>query len=112
MNDLELDALAFRWRGALDTAANSLGQVERSRRVLHFSPAELRALASEVERERSLTDVDLERLAISPQCGFATSVIGNALTPDAQSAKLELLARVAGPRRAVERPVALAAAGV
>lgn len=63
MNDLELDALAFRWRGALDTAANSLGQVERSRRVLHFTPAELRALASEVERERSLTDVDLERLA-------------------------------------------------
>jgi HAD superfamily hydrolase (TIGR01509 family) len=63
MNDLELDALAFRWRGALDTAADSLGQVERSRRVLHFSPAELRTLASEVERERSLTDVDLERLA-------------------------------------------------
>ena len=63
MNDLELDALAFRWRDALDTAANSLGQVGRSRRVLHFSPAELRAWASEVERERSLTDVDLERLA-------------------------------------------------
>ena len=40
--------------------------------------------------------VDLERLAISPQCGFATSVIGNAITPDAQRAKLELLARVAG----------------
>jgi HAD superfamily hydrolase (TIGR01509 family) len=63
MNDLELDALAFRWRDALDTAANSLGQVGRSRRVLHFSPGELRTLATEVERERSLTDVDLERLA-------------------------------------------------
>lgn len=63
VNDLELDALAFRWRRALDTAADSLGQVERSRRVLHFSPAELRTLASAVERERSLTDVDLERLA-------------------------------------------------
>ena len=63
MNDLELDALAFRWRGALDTAADSLGQVERSRRVLHFSPAELRAWVSEVERERGITDVDLERLA-------------------------------------------------
>lgn len=63
MNDLELDALAFRWRGALDTAADSLGQVERSRRVLRFSPAELRAWVSDVERERDLTDVDLERLA-------------------------------------------------
>ncbi len=39
--------------------------------------------------------IDLERLAISPQCGFATSVIGNAITPEAQEAKLELLARVA-----------------
>ena len=40
--------------------------------------------------------VELERLAISPQCGFATSVVGNALTPDDQRAKLETLAR---PRR-------------
>jgi 5-methyltetrahydropteroyltriglutamate--homocysteine methyltransferase len=39
--------------------------------------------------------IDRERLAISPQCGFATSVIGNAITADAQRAKLELLGRVA-----------------
>ena len=63
MNDLELDTLAFRWRGALDTAANSLAQVGRNRQTLHFSSAELRAWASEVERERSVTDDDLERLA-------------------------------------------------
>ena len=63
MNDLELDTLAFRWRGALDTAANSLAQVGRSRRALHFSSAELYAWVSEVERERSVTDDDLERLA-------------------------------------------------
>ena len=30
----------------------------------------------------------LERLALSPQCGFATSVLGNALTVDDQRAKL------------------------
>ncbi|MGH3074615.1 MAG: cobalamin-independent methionine synthase II family protein, partial [Gaiellales bacterium] len=36
--------------------------------------------------------VDLERLAISPQCGFATSIVGNALTPEDQRAKLETLA--------------------
>ena len=41
MNDLELDALAFRWRDALDKAADSLAQVGRSRRVLRVSPAEL-----------------------------------------------------------------------
>jgi 5-methyltetrahydropteroyltriglutamate--homocysteine methyltransferase len=39
--------------------------------------------------------VDLERLAISPQCGFATSVLGNALGPGDQLAKLETLAQTA-----------------
>ncbi|MGH9023080.1 MAG: cobalamin-independent methionine synthase II family protein, partial [Acidimicrobiia bacterium] len=34
----------------------------------------------------------LERLAISPQCGFATSVLGNSLSADDQRAKLEVLA--------------------
>jgi 5-methyltetrahydropteroyltriglutamate--homocysteine methyltransferase len=39
--------------------------------------------------------VDAERLALSPQCGFATSVAGNAITPAAQRAKLALLVRAA-----------------
>ena len=39
--------------------------------------------------------VPLERLALSPQCGFATSVLGNALSPDDQRAKLETIARTA-----------------
>jgi 5-methyltetrahydropteroyltriglutamate--homocysteine methyltransferase len=39
--------------------------------------------------------VGLDRLAVSTQCGFGTSVIGNALTEDAQRAKLELVAEVA-----------------
>ena len=37
----------------------------------------------------------LERLALSPQCGFATSVLGNALTPDDQWAKLRTVAETA-----------------
>jgi 5-methyltetrahydropteroyltriglutamate--homocysteine methyltransferase len=40
--------------------------------------------------------IDAERLAISPQCGFATSVAGNAITPQTQRAKLELLIQAAG----------------
>ncbi len=35
------------------------------------------------------------RLAVSPQCGFATSVIGNTLSQDAQAAKLALVAGMA-----------------
>lgn len=37
----------------------------------------------------------LERLALSPQCGFATSVLGNALTLEDERAKLETIARTA-----------------
>ena len=39
--------------------------------------------------------VDLERLAISPQCGFATSIGGNALTMEDQRRKLVTIGRVA-----------------
>jgi methionine synthase II (cobalamin-independent) len=39
--------------------------------------------------------VDADRLALSPQCGYATSVAGNAITAEAQRAKLALLVRAA-----------------
>jgi 5-methyltetrahydropteroyltriglutamate--homocysteine methyltransferase len=39
--------------------------------------------------------VPLDRLAISPQCGFATSVIGNAITVDDERRKLRVLAETA-----------------
>jgi 5-methyltetrahydropteroyltriglutamate--homocysteine methyltransferase len=36
--------------------------------------------------------VPLERLALSAQCGFATSIVGNSLSPDDQMAKLRTVA--------------------
>jgi 5-methyltetrahydropteroyltriglutamate--homocysteine methyltransferase len=39
--------------------------------------------------------VPLERLALSPQCGFASTMEGNRLSPDDQRRKLELVGRVA-----------------
>jgi 5-methyltetrahydropteroyltriglutamate--homocysteine methyltransferase len=39
--------------------------------------------------------IPLERLAISSQCGFATSVLGNALTVDDERAKLSVVASAA-----------------
>ena len=39
--------------------------------------------------------IDLERLGVGTQCGFATSVLGNALTVDDERRKLEVIARVA-----------------
>lgn len=40
--------------------------------------------------------VPLERLAISPQCGFATSVVGNAISVEDQEYKLRTLVETAG----------------
>jgi 5-methyltetrahydropteroyltriglutamate--homocysteine methyltransferase len=37
----------------------------------------------------------LEQLALSPQCGFATSVLGNSLSPEDQAAKLRTIAETA-----------------
>ena len=39
--------------------------------------------------------VPLERLALSPQCGFASTILGNALTGDDQRRKLELVVETA-----------------
>jgi 5-methyltetrahydropteroyltriglutamate--homocysteine methyltransferase len=39
--------------------------------------------------------VPLERLAVSPQCGFSSSVIGNAITPADQERKLKLIVETA-----------------
>jgi len=37
----------------------------------------------------------MERLGLSPQCGFASSVIGNKISPDDQRRKLELVTSTA-----------------
>ena len=37
----------------------------------------------------------MDRLAISPQCGFASVMVGNEIDEDTQWRKLELVARVA-----------------
>jgi 5-methyltetrahydropteroyltriglutamate--homocysteine methyltransferase len=45
--------------------------------------------------EKASRYVDRERLALSPQCGFGTSIIGNKLTQEQQAAKLRLVCEVA-----------------
>jgi 5-methyltetrahydropteroyltriglutamate--homocysteine methyltransferase len=50
-------------------------------------------LAARIEQAAAF--VPLERLALSPQCGFATSVIGNALTVEDERAKLRVIAETA-----------------
>jgi methionine synthase II (cobalamin-independent) len=54
------------------------------------SEGELRARIQEATRY-----VPLERLALSPQCGFASTMAGNRITAEQQRQKLELVGRVA-----------------
>ena len=67
--------------------------------VLGLVTTKRSALESEAEVATRLRAagaiVGLDRLAVGTQCGFATSVGGNAITPEAQRAKLALIVRVA-----------------
>jgi 5-methyltetrahydropteroyltriglutamate--homocysteine methyltransferase len=54
------------------------------------TPAELEERIREAARH-----VPLERLALSPQCGFATSVLGNAISLDDERTKLRTIAETA-----------------
>jgi methionine synthase II (cobalamin-independent) len=66
-----------------------LGLVSTKSARLESGP-ELEARVREAARH-----VDLERLAISPQCGFASSILGNALGESDEIAKLRLVNAVA-----------------
>ncbi len=58
--------------------------------------ADLEAPEDLVRRiEEASRFVPLERLALSPQCGFATSILGNALSEDDERRKLDLICEVA-----------------
>jgi 5-methyltetrahydropteroyltriglutamate--homocysteine methyltransferase len=54
------------------------------------SPAELRRRVAEAARF-----IPLDRLALSPQCGFASTMAGNRVTPEDQARKLRLVAETA-----------------
>jgi 5-methyltetrahydropteroyltriglutamate--homocysteine methyltransferase len=45
--------------------------------------------------EEASRQVSLDRLAVSPQCGFASVDTGNPVTPQAQDAKLRLVIELA-----------------
>jgi methionine synthase II (cobalamin-independent) len=59
------------------------------------SPALEDASAVEARIQEASQYVPLERLALSPQCGFASVEAGNPLTPADQEAKLRLVSQIA-----------------
>jgi 5-methyltetrahydropteroyltriglutamate--homocysteine methyltransferase len=50
-------------------------------------------IAARLHQAQSVVGTD--RLAVSPQCGFATSAEGNPVTPEAQWGKLTQLVKIA-----------------
>ena len=54
-----------------------------------------RGRAARGASSEAATYVPLERLALSPQCGFASTEEGNLLTAAEQEAKLRLVAEIA-----------------
>ena len=67
--------------------------------VLGLVTSKKAALEPEDELKRRVEEasryVPMDRLALSPQCGFASTMEGNRLTADDQRRKLELVGRVA-----------------
>jgi methionine synthase II (cobalamin-independent) len=54
--------------------------------------------SSELLRQRVIESsryVPMDRLGFSPQCGFASSVMGNKISPDDQKRKLDLVVKTA-----------------
>jgi 5-methyltetrahydropteroyltriglutamate--homocysteine methyltransferase len=77
-----------------------LSQVPEDRTVvLGLVSSKKAALENKEELKRRLKEASAvipeERLALSPQCGFASTMEGNLLTPDDQEAKLHLVAETA-----------------
>jgi len=77
-----------------------LGQMPEDRTVvLGLVSSKQGALESKEELKRRIQEasaiIPQERLALSPQCGFASTMEGNLLTPDDQEAKLRLVAETA-----------------
>jgi 5-methyltetrahydropteroyltriglutamate--homocysteine methyltransferase len=67
--------------------------------VLGLVSTKTSALERKDELKRRIDEasrhVDIGRLAVSPQCGFASLDLGNPITPDAQEAKLRLVVELA-----------------
>lgn len=66
-----------------------LGLVTTKRAGLE-EPKDLRERISEAGRT-----IPLERLGLSPQCGFSSSIVGNNLSIEDQRRKLELVVQTA-----------------
>ena len=102
-NELAVDAFFLEYDGERAGGFEPLRFVPEGRRaILGLVSSKSTALESEADLARRLDEasrhIPLDRLGVSPQCGFASTVGGNPITPEIQRRKL---GRVVAAARAV-----------
>ena len=100
-HELEVDGYFMEWDDERSGGFEPLRLLPRGPKqvVLGLVTTKRGALESKDELKRRIDEasrhVSLDQLCLSPQCGFSSTVDGNALTADEQRAKLALVVEVA-----------------
>jgi 5-methyltetrahydropteroyltriglutamate--homocysteine methyltransferase len=99
-NELQVDGFFMEWDDERSGGFEPLRLVPKDKVVvLGLVTTKRPALESKDELKRRIEEasryVDLEQLCLSPQCGFSSTVEGNALGYDDQVAKLRLIVETA-----------------
>jgi 5-methyltetrahydropteroyltriglutamate--homocysteine methyltransferase len=100
-NDVNIDGYFLEWESERAGGLDPLRFVPKGRKivVLGLISSKFPALENKDDIKRRLDEaakyVPLEQLALSPQCGFASTEEGNVLTEDEQWAKLRHVVEIA-----------------
>jgi 5-methyltetrahydropteroyltriglutamate--homocysteine methyltransferase len=99
-NELQVDGFFMEWDDARSGGFEPLRFVPKGKLVvLGLVTTKRGELESRDELRRRIEQasqyVDIDQLCLSPQCGFSSTVEGNALTAEQQAAKLRLVVEVA-----------------
>jgi methionine synthase II (cobalamin-independent) len=99
-NDLAVDAFFMEWDDERSGGFEPLRFVPRGKIVvLGLVTSKRGDLEAKDDLKRRIEEaskyVDLDQLCLSPQCGFSSTVDGNALTLEQQEAKLRLVVETA-----------------
>ena len=99
-NELQVDGFFMEWDDARSGGFEPLRFVPKGKMVvLGLVTTKSGALEAKDDLKRRIEEasqfVDLDQLCLSPQCGFSSTVEGNALTIEDEIAKLRLVVEVA-----------------
>jgi 5-methyltetrahydropteroyltriglutamate--homocysteine methyltransferase len=99
-NDLNIDGYFMEWDDDRSGGFEPLRLVPKGKTiVLGLVTSKRPELESKDEIKRRIEEaakfIDIDQLCLSPQCGFASTEKGNALTVEQEAAKLRLVIEVA-----------------